>query len=309
MTQPNYAIRISDTSDRDAVATLIRDSTNAYYQERLGANPIFQPDELHTRDFVDLYRQLEGSESLLCVDENDSIAGSCFVHRRETHFSLGIMNVSSDFFGRGIARILLAEIIARAETAELPLRLVSSCMNLDSYSLYTRAGFKPFEFYQDILITVPKDGLPKVGTDDLVCSGTVEDIESIAQLELDISGISRRTDYTHFITNPDGLWHLSVAEENGEIVGYLASGFSQACNMIGPGAARTEKAAIALIDAELDHHRGRTPVLLLPGRFNGVVQHVYGLGGRNCETHVAQCLGNANRPNGITMPTFLPESG
>ena len=79
--------------------------------------------------------------------------------------------------------------------------------------------------------------------------------------------------------------------------------------MIGPGASRTEEAAIALIDAELDRHRGRTPVLLLPGRFNGVVQHVYSLGGRNCETHVAQCLGEAFRPNGITMPTFLPESG
>ena len=101
----------------------------------------------------------------------------------------------------------------------------------------------------------------------------------------------------------------AVRNKSGEIIGYLASSSSQACNMIGPGVSRTENAAIALIDAELDHHRGRTPVLLLPGRFNSVVQHVYGLGGRNCETHVAQCLGEAFRPNGVTMPTFLPESG
>ena len=131
----NYTIRNAEIEDRDAVAVLIRDSTNAYYRERLGAGPIFPPTEMHTRDIVDLYRQLEGSESLLCVDEDGTIAGSCFVHRRETHFSLGIMNVASAFFGQGVANKLLAEIIGQAKTAGLPLRLVSSCMNLDSYSL------------------------------------------------------------------------------------------------------------------------------------------------------------------------------
>ena len=305
----NYSIRTAEIGDRDAVAALIRDSTNAYYQERLGASPIFAPDEMHTRDIVDLYQQLEGSDSLLCVDEHGAIAGSCFVHRRETHLSLGIMNVASGFFGQGIAGKLLREIIGQAQTAGLPLRLVSSCLNLDSYSLYTRAGLKPFEFYQDILVAVPEEGFPPSGTDCLVRSGTIVDLDAIARLELEVSGISRRADYTHFITNPDGLWHLSVAFEGNELVGYLASCSSQACNMIGPGVARHEAAAMALIDAELDRHRGRKPVLLLPGRFNGVVQHVYRLGGRNCETHVAQCLGKASTPNGITMPTFLPESG
>ena len=108
-----------------------------------------------------------------------------------------------------------------------------------------------------------------------------------------------------FRLGPDGAF----AVEGDDVVGFLASCSSQACNMIGPGIARNEAAATALIDTELDRHRGRTPVLLLPGRFNCVVQHVYRLGGRNCETHVAQCLGNASTPNGITMPTFLPESG
>ncbi len=183
MTLSNYTIRTAEASDRDAVATLIRDSTNAYYQERLGAGPIFPPTEMYTRDIVDLYRQLEGSESLLCVDEHGTIAGSCFVHRRETHFSLGIMNVASGHFGQGIAKKLLTEIIFQAEAAGQPLRLVSSCLNLDSYSLYTRAGLKPFEFYQGIMIAVPEDGFPKQSTDGLVRSGTVEDIEATAKLE------------------------------------------------------------------------------------------------------------------------------
>jgi GNAT superfamily N-acetyltransferase len=304
-----YRIRNAGPDDRDAVAALIRDSTNSYYAEQLGAGPIFPPDSLHTRDFVDLYDALDGSESLLCVDGDGVIAGSCFVHRRDTHFSLGIMNVAPTHFGQGIARMLLGDITARADAAGLPLRLVSSCFNLASYSLYTRMGFVPFEFYQDIQIAVPESGIPMTPRDVDVRPATLADVDAIAELELSISGISRRSDYRHFISSPDGLWHMSVAFDGAELVGYLTSGSSQACNMIGPGVARHEDAAAALVETELDRHRGRKPVMLIPGRFNTLVQHLYRLGGRNCELHVGQCYGNAATPNGVTMPTFLPETG
>ena len=52
------------------------------------------------------------------------IAGSCFYHPRKTHMSLGIMNVSPDFFGQGIARSLLTKIIQMADDQSLPVRLV-----------------------------------------------------------------------------------------------------------------------------------------------------------------------------------------
>jgi predicted N-acetyltransferase YhbS len=304
----SLTLRSATSQDREAVARLIRDSTNHYYQSKLGAGPIFPPDGLEALDFVDLYRQLPGSESLLCVTADGVIAGSCFFHPRETHMSLGIMNVHPELFGQGVAKRLLADITARAKSAGLPLRLVSSCLNLDSYSLYTRVGFRPHEFYQDVQVAVPDAGFP--GDPDCeVRAATPEDIDAIADLELAISGISRRKDYAHFIENSDGHWHASVALGGGVLLGFLASSRAPACNMIGPGFARDETAAYDLILAELNQHRGRKPVVLLPARFADLVARIYALGGRNCELHVGQCLGTARTPAGITLPTFFPETG
>ena len=68
------------------------------------------------------------------------------------------MNVSPDFFGQGIARSLLTKIIQIADDQSLPVRLVSSAQNLDSFSLYTRQGFSPVQAFQDMYLEVPENG-------------------------------------------------------------------------------------------------------------------------------------------------------
>ena len=303
-------LRLAAAGDRDAIATLIRNSTNHYYETRLGAPPIFPEDSLSTRDFVDLYSALNGSHCLLCVDEEENLLGSCFYHVRETHTSLGIMNVHPDHFGKGVAKKLLSEILRLAEEVGHATRLVSSCLNLDSYSLYTRMGFAPYEIYQDMLVKVPDQGLDSpANSEATIRTATLKDIDAMAALEQTISGISRRTDYQHFIQNPEGLWHISIAEKNGALTGFLISSASAACNMIGPGVVHDEATAFQLIINELNQHCGRTPVLLIPARFRSLVKNMYAIGGRNCEMHVAQSTYATPQPNGITLPTFFPESG
>src|SRR3954471_9417661 len=81
--------------------------------------------------------------------------GSCFYHPRETHVSLRIMDVHPDFAGRGVASHLLRFILAFADRAAKPVRLVSSAMNLDSFSLYTRAGFVPGAAFADMQVPAP----------------------------------------------------------------------------------------------------------------------------------------------------------
>ena len=63
-----------------------------------------------------------------------------------------------DFFGQGIARSLLTKIIQIANDQSLPVRLVSSAQNLDSFSLYTRQGFSPIQAFQDMYLEVPEEG-------------------------------------------------------------------------------------------------------------------------------------------------------
>ena len=93
-----------------------------------------------------------------CVVAEDTasgqLLGSCFYHPRETHVSLGIMNAHPDSFGRGVAGKLLRYIIDFADRQSKPVRLVSSAMNLDSFSLYNRNGFVPRKLFQDMFVPV-----------------------------------------------------------------------------------------------------------------------------------------------------------
>jgi hypothetical protein len=79
--------------------------------------------------------------------------------------------------------------------------------------------------------------------------------------------------------------------------------------MIGPGVMCEDEVTAALLFTELNQHRGRTPVFLLPVERNELVRQVYSWGGRNCEMHFSQVLGDFTPFQGINMPTFLPETG
>jgi len=305
-----FHLRTMSVEDRDEVSRLIFHSTNDYY-ELIGREKIFQGDELLPAAMFDVYEHIDPGKGLLAVDNHSNeIIGSCFVHPRETHVSLGIMNAHSSHFGRGVARALLARIMDDARQAEKPVRLVSSCFNLDSYSLYTRAGFVPFATFQDMFVEVPEGGLPHDPPNDLVVRpATLDDIAAMTSLELAISGISRTDDYRYFIRNEDNLWGVFVVGSADRLDGYLVSCASSALNMIGPGVARDEDQAAALMFAQLNHNRGRSPVLLVPVESGNLVKQLYDWGARNCEMHVAQSYGPAQQPSGVVMPTFLPETG
>lgn len=310
MSQSGFHLRSMQPEDRDEIARLIYHSTNAYY-ESIGRDRIFQGDELQPGEMFDVYQQIDPGEGIVAVDDaTQQIIGSCFVHPRETHFSLGIMNAHADHFGRGVARTILAEIIRRAQEQQKPIRLVSSCFNLDSYSLYTRAGFVPFATYQDMFLEVPEAGLPFDPPNDIgVRPAELSDIDAIGELEQQVSGITRVSDYRYFIENPDGLWTGFVAESQTGISGFLVSCGSETVNMIGPGVATDSATAEALFYAQLNANRGRCPVLLAQVNCGQLVKRLYQWGARNCEMHVAQSHGPASAPNGVVMPTFLPETG
>ena len=286
------AIREMGVEDREGVAELICVSTNYWYEQH-GLPRIFADV------FYKVYGGMAGSVGIM-GDIGGRLAGSCFYHVRETHVSLGIMNAHPNYFGQGVARGLLAHIVNLADGLGKPVRLVSSALNLDSYSLYTRAGFVPRCVYQDIVLQVPGDGIEDGGE-----VATRADVGGMAAIEKEISGISRLGDYRHFIENKDGFWHVSVCEDDGEVSGFLAS----SGGMLGPGVARSEEQAAALLLAELNRLRGEKVIFLVPAEYAGLVQRAYGWGGRNCELHRAQVRGNFQPFAGVSLPTFMPETG
>lgn len=301
-------LRPMQREDWPAVAALIHDSTNAWYEAH-GLPPVFGAGPESTLLFCEQYEALDPGGCLLAVDAaSGTLAGSCFWRRRATHASLGIMNVNRAFFGRAVARTLLGAITDIADVAGLPLRLVSSAFNLDSYSLYTRAGFTPRAIYQDMVLPRSPRGSRPPGL-DRVRSATRADLPDIIALALALEGLDRERDFTHFLDDASGLWHVSVIESTGgDLSGALASIAHPGSTMLGPGIARSEADAAALIFAERQHRAGHDPVVLVPAHCTELVATLYTSGARNVELHVHQCRGAWTAPIGVSLPTFMPES-
>ena len=302
-------IREMSSEEWDAVAELIHASTNAWYEKNLNRSIFQRDDPAGCLVFPEVYEALDPGCCLVAVDdESGRFMGSCFYHPRETHLSLGIMNAHPDFAGKGVARELLHEIVRRA--GELPVRLVSSAMNLDSYSLYTRAGFSPRELYQDMFLPAEKPRPPTPPTAERVRVATIEDVSAIVALEEEISGIRRAKDYEFFVNNAQGVWRVLVLEGEEEgLDGFLCSIDHPGSNMLGPGVMRSDEGALALIHAQLDAMPERQPVFLVPARAAKLIAGLYQWGARNCEMHVAQVRGESQEFRGISMPTFMPETG
>jgi len=296
-------IRKLGSGEWDEVAELIFCSTNEWYQRNLGRGCFPGSDSSICRIFPEVYEILD-SGCCLVAEINGELAGSCFYHPRETHFSLGIMNASSKYAGQGVAKRLLAGVVEKAKG--LPVRLVSSAMNLDSYSLYTRMGFVPTALYQDMVFPEGKT-LPL--SNEEVREAVLEDVDDLVLLEEEISGIRRRRDFVHFIENEDGIWRGYVLETEGVIRGFLFSVDHPGSRMLGPGVMRDDEIACALIARALIDFDGPSPLMLIPAE-GGLVERLYAHGARNCELHVSQQLGgSAQVPKGIVMPTFMPETG
>lgn len=304
-------LRPMQASDRTEVAELIQLSTNTWYQTH-GRPRLFSRGPDGVSLFFDVYEAIDPGCGVVAVSRySGRLAGSCFYHPRPTHVSLGIMNVHPNYFGGRVARALLQYVIDFAEQQGKPVRLVSSAMNLDSFSLYSRAGFVPQVVFQDMFLPIPDEGLPhRTPGDEKVRPADATDVPAIDRLETDLVGISRAQDYRYFLENRDGLWHVSVYPDGrGGLEGFLASLNHPGFTMLGPGLARTEEQAAALLLAELNRCRGRVPVFLVPARCSALVQQMYRWGAKNCEIHFSQVRGPCPPVQAVQMPTFLPESG
>lgn len=306
-----FTVRVMRDRDKWPVAKIICLSTSAWYQaHNMGMR--FAGGPKTTEFFFDIYHTLPGSYGVVADDDvTHDVLGSCFVHERATHMSLGIMNVHPSYANRGIASALLRTIIAKAKNMEKPLRLVSSALNLDSFSLYNKQGFVPYCVYQDMEFTVPAGGYEiALPATPRTRPGTLADLEEIVTLEREVCGIERSGDYEHFLTNPDGCWHTSVCDSHdGGIDAVMVSVSSPATTMLGPGCARDAESGAAVLVAELNHFPNQAILSLIPCACREMVDLGYQLGGKNKELHFAQIIGDIPTLRGWAFPTFMPESG
>jgi GNAT superfamily N-acetyltransferase len=306
-----FSLRHLQRGEFSEVAELIHTSTNAWYAAQ-GKGVIFagQPDDCLI--YPEVYDALDHGSCYVVVDsKTQKIVASCFYHPRPTHISVGIVNVHPDYFGHGLAKLMISAVIEQAKTEEKPIRLVSSAMNSDSLSLYTKAGFVPRQFFQDMLCPVPETGFDIAITPNIRLAKQT-DLPAIVALEREVSRIEREDDWGYFIQNTRHIWRVFISEseeEKGKITGVLGSVSCPASCIIGPGVATNANIMLTLIHAQLDSLRGKTPLIITPADAPEIVQGLYTLGAKNCETHITQVYGDYTPPKGIVIPTFLPETG
>lgn len=308
MTAP--ILRTMTRDDWDEVAELIHVSTNYWYETNRNLR-IFpcRPDEVDL--FCRVYETLDPDCCLVAEHPTTGrLIGSCFYHPRGTHVSLGIMNAHPSYFGSGVARLLLNRICDIADEQQKPLRLFSSTMNLDSFSLYNRAGFVPYASFQDMVLEVPAEGLPvTVPGMHHVREATLDDLDRIVTLEAELLAIERAKDWRYFLENADAIWHVSVLETAGSAIdGVLVSVAHPASRMIGPGCVRNQAGAAPLLLTELNRHAGFAPVWLIPTDCQELAQVLYSWGARNCELHFGQIRKGQAGFSGVFFPTFMPET-
>ena len=252
--------------------------------------------------------------SVAVFDENNGrMMGVCFYHPREYHVSLGVMSVHPNYGGQGVGRQMINHILTYTREHDYDAcRLVSSAGNMDSFSLYNRAGFVPCLSYQDMVITIPETSLgsiPIAGT-DCVREANLSDIDQMGLLELEVSCIKREIDYRYAIENPRDIFHASVyVNHQQQVEGFMISVKHPALNMLGPCVARTEAIAIALIRQELERFNGSQVLILIPMDKRKIVEQMYAWKAINVETHLYEVWGKFTGFNGVNIPGFLPETG
>lgn len=295
----------------DEAAQLIHASLAAWYGEHLNQPGRFGEAWEPFRVFPQIYESLDSGCAVTAVEaESGTLRGICFYHPRPTHIAVGIVAVRPGEGGRGVARAMLEEVLALADGTGLPVRLVSSLMNLDSFSLYTKLGFVPDTVFQDLQFP-PGVLPPPVPAAGCVIRPAVEtDVPAMVELELSLTGINREQDFHFFLRHAAECWHtLVLTGPDGTLRGFLGSIHHGETRMLGPGVMREETDALALITAQLQHHAPSNPVVLVPARAANLVRTLYRAGARNVELHAAQVRGSAMVPGGIVIPTFMPESG
>jgi GNAT superfamily N-acetyltransferase len=308
-----FELRPLREDDRDGFCEALYKAFNVWYAQHGWSGDFFggSPDVYGI--FYDIYKDISPGCSVCAVDSSTGkVMGSCFYHPREHHVSLGIMSVHPDYWGRGVGKALVDHIIDYVESnGYKSLRLLSSAMNIDSFSLYNTSGFVPRGMYNDMVLRVPEAGLSvSLHHEGRVRPAVLDDVPAMAALEMEISGICRPADYQYCIENKRGIFHSSVIESSdGAMGGFLFSIKHPASKMIGLGVARTEQDGGALLLSELDWFRGETPLFMVPMQKEWLVRSAYDWGARNVELHLCQVRGAYQEHKGMHFASFLPETG
>jgi GNAT superfamily N-acetyltransferase len=308
----SFTLRALRDDDVPEYADLLFSAFNAWWWKHGLCKDFYDCHPIDVSIFYKIYNDMSPGCSVAAFHKDTGrMMGACYYHPREYHVSLGIMSVHPNYGGQGVGRAMVDYILDYTkDNGYKACRLVGSAMNLDSFSLYNRSGFVPRLSYQDMMLDVPSGGMDvSVPGEHKVREAKLEDVQSMADLEMEVSGVTRLVDYPYWIKNSRGVMHATVYEnDQGGIEGFLNSVKCPAINILGPCVARSEEVAIALIRRELERYRGILTLFVIPTTKRKMVETFYEWKAFNVETHFKQVWGEFQEYRGVSLPSYLPET-
>ena len=306
------AVRIARLlrSEYDDAAELIHDSTNQWTLKASG-KVAFNCLPTDCRLFPDMYDVTDYGECIAAYDiDSGRLVGTCYLHPRDTHIGVGIVNTAPDIAGSGVASTMIRDACQIADAACLPLRLLSSASNMDSYSLYHRAGFTTRTVFQDIHFCVTAHLLDSPSSPSTmgIRLATLDDVSAITDLEKRLTGIVRPQDWSYLIGHGIPFQVLLIEGPGAILMGVLNATNHPANCTLGPAVAVSEAAMSSLLFASLPFVMDRTVLVLAAPTAQYLCNLLYQWGGRNTDIHLLQVRGEYTEPLGVQLMSFLPES-
>lgn len=213
-----------------------------------------------------------------CLDERSAIAG------------IGPITIAPDVQNRGIGRMLMQAIIARARERGFPgIRLLQAAFHNRSLSLYTRLGFdtrEPMSVMQGTPLKRSIEGC-------LVRPANESDLEAANRVCEGVHGHNRAGELRDGIAQGAAL----VVERHGRITGY-ASAFGY----FGHAVSESNMDLQALIAAA---NRFDGPGLIVPTRNSDLFRWCLANGLRVVQPMTLMTIGLYNEPAGAYLPSIL----
>ena len=223
------SVRPMTVADVPAVGQIIAEAFNDVWQRHGFPAPWPRPEtaELMTGVYAG-YPEARG----FVAECDGTLVGSGFAHIRGDKAGIGPVTVAPEAQSRGVGRALMARLLEETGGCS-SVRLIQDPFNNASFSLYSKLGFVPRDVVARFVTEDPRPA--QSGNSCAVRAMTADDLESVAALDEQKTGMSRPPDYALLMS----LGRQLVCQRDGCLTGFLCRVPTDDEVMLGPGAAET----------------------------------------------------------------------
>ena len=245
------------------------------------------------------YLNLE-PEDCFTASQNGQVVGSGFLHLRGDSAGIGPITVDPTCQIKGIGRAIMQAVIDAGSECR-SLRLVQDSFNVVSFPLYAKLGF----VVRGAAASLVGHEVHAAGTEGVeIREWTAQDVDTLAALDAQLTGIERVQDLRYFLNQPPQL----IGFVAGKPAGYLCCLRTGAGTFLGPAAATEQSVLRELILRAAELEQGKALRMRFPTRHAELLQELLALGFQVESLQTYMVRGPWEVPPGVDLLALFPEA-